>query len=278
MGHELPARSDHCSSAAAFLDINSLCVCPGGRAVVGMWRTLVCLSAFSFGSATQLRPRAALVRAPRSPTPALTLEGDEPRLPLSGTKLDDFLVLMGRCYAGAGLAHAADFATGNALPAAAGLPPFALLPPAGQALGVVWVLVGLLQPLASTRAAQQAGLIAYGAYEIILTLAAWTATSDPDGNLMRLGAAAGVQVVVGYCFVELRRQSIEAAATEAGARGRSPPPRMMVGEQSFQQKMEAKFGKDVFKYFVIATGVLCYPLMAYGVAMKAAGRVAGVDM
>ena len=51
-----------------------------------------------------------------------------------------------------------------------------------------------------------------------------------------------------------------------------------VGEQSFQQKMEAKFGKDVFKYFVIATGVLCYPLMAYGVAMKAAARVAGVEM
>ena len=197
-----------------------------------MWRALVCLSAFSLGSAMQLRPRlaSALVHAPRSPTPALTLEGDEPRLPLSGTKLDDFLVLMGRCYAVAGLAHAADFATGNALPAAAGLPPFALLPPAGQALGVVWVLVGILQPIASTRAAQQAGLIAYGAYEIILTLAAWTATSDPDGNLMRLGAAAGLQVFVGYCFVELRRQSIEAAATEAGARGgRSPPPRMMVG-------------------------------------------------
>mmetsp|Transcript_4683 Transcript_4683/g.11585 ORF Transcript_4683/g.11585 Transcript_4683/m.11585 type:complete len:267 (+) Transcript_4683:79-879(+) len=266
-----------------------------------MWRALVCLSAFSFGSAMQLRPRlaSALVHAPRSPTPALTLEGDEPRLPLSGTKLDDFLVLMGRCYGVAGLAHAADFATGNALPAAAGLPPFALLPPVGQALGVVWVLVGILQPIASTRAAQQAGLIAYGAYEIILTLAAWTATSDPDGNLMRLGAAAGLQVFVGYCFVELRRQSIEAAATEAGARGgRSPPPRMMVGRpaprpgrggkggsaersvggQSFQQKMEAKFGKDVFKYFVIATGVLCYPLMAYGVAMKAAARVAGVEM
>ena len=49
-------------------------------------------------------------------------------------------------------------------------------------------------------------------------------------------------------------------------------------EQSFQQKMEATFGKDVFKYFVIATGVLCYPLMAYGVAAKAAARAAGVEM
>lgn len=262
-----------------------------------MWRALVCLSTFNLGSAMQLHPRAALVHAPRSSAPALNLKGDEPSLP--STKLDDFLVLMGRCYAGAGLAHAADFATGNALPAAAGLPPFALLPPAGQALGVVWVLIGVLQPIASTRAAQQAGLIAYGAYEIILTLAAWTATSDPDGNLMRLGAAAGVQAVVGYCFVELRRQSIEADAPKIGARGRSPPPRMMVGrpaprpgrggkgdsaercvgeEQSFQQKMEAKFGKDVFKYFVIATGVLCYPLMAYGVAAKAAARAAGVEM
>lgn len=262
-----------------------------------MWRAaVVFLSAFSLGSALQLRPGAALVHASRSPTPALTLvEGDDPRLPPSGTKLDDFLVLMGRCYAGAGLAHAADFATGNALPAAAGLPPFALLPPAGQALGIVWVLIGVLQPIASTRAAQQAGLIAYGVYEIILTLAASTATSDPDGNLMRLGAAAGLQAVVGYCFVELRRQSIEAAAAEAGARGRlaSPrmtPPRMLAGrpgrdgkgdsveEQSFQQRMEATLGKDAFKYFVIVTGVLCYPLMAYGVAMKAAARGAGVEM
>ena len=89
-----------------------------------MWRAaVVFLSAISLGSALQLRPGAARVHASRSPTPALALvEGDEPRLPPSGTKLDDFLVLMGRCYAGAGLAHAADFATGNALPAAAGLP------------------------------------------------------------------------------------------------------------------------------------------------------------
>ena len=46
------------------------------------------------------------------------------------------------------------------------------------------------------------------------------------------------------------------------------------GELSFQQKMEAQFGKDVFKYLVITTGVLCYPLMGYGVAMKAAARAA----
>ena len=38
--------------------------------------------------------------------------------------------------------------------------------------------------------------------------------------------------------------------------------------------MEAQFGKDVFKYLVITTGVLCYPLMGYGVAMKAAARAA----
>ena len=55
---------------------------------------VVFLSAFSLGSALQLRPGAARVHASRSPTPALALvEGDEPRLPPSGTKLDDFLVL-----------------------------------------------------------------------------------------------------------------------------------------------------------------------------------------
>ena len=55
----------------------------------------------------------------RSP-PALAAEGS---LPQSGTKLDEFLVLVGRCYGVAGLAHGVDFATGNALPAAAGLGP-----------------------------------------------------------------------------------------------------------------------------------------------------------
>ena len=87
-------------------------------------------------------------------------------------------------------------------------------------------------PLASTRTAQQAGLVAYGGYEILLTLPSWTATSDPGGNLARLGAAVGVQLVVGYCFVVLRRQSLEAAASARPANTagkRSGSPRMMAG-------------------------------------------------
>ena len=155
----------------------------------------------------------------RSPPPTLSVASEDNLLPPSGTKLDDFLALMNKCYCGAGLAHAIDFATGNALPAAAGLEPFALLPPAGQALGVLWVLIGVLQPLAQTRAAQQAAVAAYGVYEIILTLAAQLATTDPDGLATRLGAAAGVQLVVGFCYFELRRQSIEAAAEEGSAAG-----------------------------------------------------------
>lgn len=226
----------------------------------------------------------------------------QPELPPSGTKLDDFLVLVGRCYAGAGLAHAIDFATANALPAAAGLEPFADLPAAGQAFGVVWVLLGLVQPLAATRETQQAGLIAYGVYEIILTLAASTATADPEGNLARLGAAAGVQAIVAYCYFELKRQSIEAAASassssdgggsrKSGAAARSTAPRMMARGQpgrdkggkgkgsgkevqvgGLQQKLEEVFGKDLFQSLVVLTGVLCYPLMAYGVLTKMAER------
>ena len=210
-------------------------------------------------------------------------------LPPSGTKVDEFLSLMGKCYCAAGIAHAADFASGNALPAAAGLGPFASLPMEGQALGVFWVLIGVIQPLASTRAAQQALVAAYGAYEIILTLAASTATSDPDGNLMRLGAAAGLQLIVGFCYYELRKQSLEAAAAEkktsvAGRRQRiGAAPRMMASERpaakmrrggkeppplSFQQKLEEKLGKDNFQAIVVLTGVMCYPLMAFGAIMK----------
>ena len=220
-------------------------------------------------------------------------------LPTSGTKLDEFLTLLGRCYAGAGVAHAVDFATANALPAAAGLVPFTALPPAGQAMGVLWCLLGMVQPLATSRSSQETLAIAYGVYEIILTLAASTLTSDPDGTLGRLGAAAGLQAVVYFCYVELRRQSVEITEVEeqrssAGKR-RAPELRMLVSKpptkgpqagarpagkkvskptaepRSVQQQLEDQFGEGAVKSFVILTGVLCYPLMAYGIAMKQSG-------
>ena len=50
-------------------------------------------------------------------------------------------------------------------------------------------------------------LIAYGVYEIILTVGAGMITADPDGQLTRLGAAAGLQAIVAYCYYELRRQA-----------------------------------------------------------------------
>lgn len=270
-------------------------------------------SAAAFASVAKLPAITRPTVVPVSRSSALVAT----ELPESGTKLDDFLVLVGRCYAGAGIAHAVDFATGNALPAAAGLVPFAELPVAGQAFGVVWVLLGIVQPLASTRAQQQAGLIAYGVYEIILTLAAATATSDPDGTVGRLAAAAGVQAIVYYCYVELKRQSIEAAAEESSAAARSPAkargsarssaPRMMAGARpgknrsrsaksgksgksgkgsngaivfkgaageklSLQQKLEEVFGEDLFKGIIFTTGVLCYPLMGYGILTKMAER------
>jgi len=166
--------------------------------------------------------------------------------------VDEFLVLVGRCYGVAGLAHGVDFATGNALPAAAGLAPFAVLPPVGQALGVVWVLLGLVQPLASTRAAQQAGLVAYGVYEIVLTLASWPATTDPDGNLMRLGAAVGVQLLVGYCYVELRRQSL---SVDQKPEGRTGSPRMSAEPPLPEPKRAAagKGGETLFNRLIAAT-------------------------
>ena len=245
--------------------------------------------------ASALVPQVSL-RAPMTVRSA-TRTAAFPRMtaePPPGSKLDDFLVLLTRCYAGAGAAHGIDFATANALPAAAGLAPFAELPPAGRALGVIWVVLGLVQPLASDRDTQQAAVVAYGVYEIILTLAAQGATAEPEGLPARLGAAVGVQLVVAYCYVELRRQSVEAAAAETPSARRTSTPRMMAGHSppqpkqggkskggtgqdgSFQQKLEQTFGPDFFKALVIVTGVLCYPLMAYGIAQKAAERAAGL--
>ena len=239
--------------------------------------------------------QAPMVATHRTVLPRATVTACR-ELPSSGTKLDEFLTLLGRCYAGAGVAHAVDFATANALPAAAGLVPFTALPPAGQAMGVLWCLLGMVQPLATTRSLQEVLAIAYGAYEIILTLAASTITSDPDGTLGRLGAAAGLQAVVFFCYVELRRQSLELAETEvqssAGGKRRASGLQMMApkpskksstgssrrrGEEpkaearSVQERLEDQFGEGAFKSFVILTGVLCYPLMAYGIAMKQGG-------
>eukprot|EP00310_Coccolithus_braarudii_P022586 CAMPEP_0183340180 /NCGR_PEP_ID=MMETSP0164_2-20130417/6823_1 /TAXON_ID=221442 /ORGANISM="Coccolithus pelagicus ssp braarudi, Strain PLY182g" /LENGTH=504 /DNA_ID=CAMNT_0025510281 /DNA_START=87 /DNA_END=1601 /DNA_ORIENTATION=- len=45
--------------------------------------------------------------------------------------------------------------------------------------------------------------------------------------------------------------------------------------RSVQERLEDALGKDVFKTFVVTTGVLCYPLMAYGIAMKLAEKGVG---
>jgi len=257
-------------------------------------------AAFAPGPA-QLRPRFVQPAARACAVPPV-------ELPPSGTKLDEFLVLIGRCYAGASVAHAVDFATANALPAAAGVVPFAQMTPAGETLGVIWCLVGFAQLLGQDRDSRKALAIAYGAYEIVLTLATGAVTSDPANLPLRLGAAVGLQAVVYYCYVQLRQQLIDAAAEAAEAARQKPAtsrfgwrraaaPKMMaprpragqsktapaggrrsaVGRRgspeeeaptSVQEKLEAAFGKDLFRSLVVLTGVLCYPLMLYGMVNR----------
>jgi hypothetical protein len=193
------------------------------------------------------------------------------------------------------VAHAVDFATANALPAAAGVLPFAQMTPAGQAMGVVWCLVGFAQLLGNDRGSRQALAIAYGAYEILLTLATGAVTSDPSNLPVRLGAAAGLQAVVYYCYVQLRQKSLDESAdaqpaprasnrgrgaaapkvlaartrpgqTKSPVRGRGAPKAQP--PKSFQERLEDAFGKDLFKGLVFVTGVLCYPLILYGIVNK----------
>ena len=43
----------------------------------------------------------------------------------------------------------------------------------------------------------------------------------------------------------------------------------------WNQLLEKRLGKGAFRAIVICSGVLCYPLMAYGALAKAAARAAG---
>ena len=123
-------------------------------------RLALVVCSLAWASALSRVPRASS-RAPRAPSPrfatfrhplpSMSAQLPPSQLPPSGTKLDEFLQLLGRCYAFAGAAHAVDFGTGNALPAAAGLPPFAAIGTLAQAMGVLWCLLGLVQLVPSER-------------------------------------------------------------------------------------------------------------------------------
>ena len=219
----------------------------------------------------------------------------------SGTRGDDLLLYTGRFYVAAGLAHALDFATDNRLLSSAGLGSFSELPPIGQALGVVWVLIGLAQPLGTTRAQRQAGVLAYGGWELFLALAGFLVTTDTSGELAWLKTAAIGQAVLGAAYLLLRTLSVSETHSPASddmverTSSRSTTPRMLAGRppegsrqrgggsrverpSGLQQQLEDALGKNAFRAIVILTGVMCYPLMAYGIAMKAAARAAGHDM
>ena len=237
----------------------------------------------ALASALAFSPTAPFAVRPLAPPLKVALSVAPTELPPSGTKLDEFLQLLGRCYACAGIAHAADFATANALPAASGLLPFSQQSATGQALGVVWCLLGVVQLISNDRAQQQGLLAAYGVYEIVCTLAASTVSADPEGAPLRLSAAAGLQAIVAYCYFELRRQSLEAAALDrgpaiarrGGRRGGDgsrmslkQKPELPEPPKSFQEQLEKRFGKDLFRAIVILTGVCCYPLMLLGAINK----------
>jgi len=105
----------------------------------------------------------------------------------------------------------------------------------------------------------------------------------PAGSPTALGALLLLVLVVHW--PQISRQ--HPAPFSARPSARSAEPQMMAAPKrskgkrdskvsepagSFQQKLENAFGKDVFKGLVVLTGVLCYPLMAYGIIQKAAER------
>ena len=122
------------------------------------------------------------------------------------TPLGDFRELMGSLYGVAGLAHAADLATSNALPALAGAPAFGDLPPTGQALAAFWALTGPIAFVLSRKGAgyAEAGLVLYGATEVGL---AALVTSVYATDAPTLVNSLGVQAWVFGAWVWARSRS-----------------------------------------------------------------------
>ena len=186
----------------------------------------------------------------------------------SGTGLDNLLLYTGRFYCAAGLAHGLDFATDNVLLHSAGLGSFEALPFVGQAFGVVWVLIGILQLFTSTRAQREAGIVAYGGWELFLASAGFLITNDSSGEMAWLRMAALGQLLLGICYLVTRSMSAakteslsdEALSqnTEGQAQRLKVPPRMLAGRQprgngngsessgGLQQQVEEKLGKSTF--------------------------------
>lgn len=98
--------------------------------------------------------------------------------------LADFRRLMGALYGLAGGAHAADCLAGSSeLLARAGIPAFAQLPSAGQAVCLLWCAAGPAAFALSTAggAAADAGLLAYGVVEVgVAALAASALPASPE--------------------------------------------------------------------------------------------------
>lgn len=159
-------------------------------APIGAWRALGFIS-------PQWEPALDNALAPEVPSPP-----DVP--PPETPPLDSFRSLMGALYGVAGVAHAADlFAGPLALFAAAGAPPFQVLPLPAQALAVLWCATGPLAYVSSRRGGRvaDAGLVAYGVVEVVgAALIAANVETPPDA-IGALPSALAVQGAVAASWV-----------------------------------------------------------------------------
>jgi hypothetical protein len=127
--------------------------------------------------------------------------------------IDEFRLLMGKLYGGAGVAHGLDLAFGGSqLLTNFGLPPFQQLPPVGQALAVLWCVSGPVafaltkgvdnknksDELDSTAAGRlaDAGLVQYGLVEVGCAVLAASAFASSAETAAMVPNALFVQALV----------------------------------------------------------------------------------
>ena len=126
----------------------------------------------------------------------------------ASTELDKFRNIMCYSYTGAGLSHVVDLAGDSKLLELAGAPHFQDLPLEGKILAACWCLTGPLcffarPQISVSRSITDASIAFYGIYEIAMSVISYMSFDTTPTAIIN---AVLVQLVVGYCFLTIKKK------------------------------------------------------------------------